>query len=140
MTWNERYPLNVVPTMDDIRAYLNDPLFDACMASLEAACGVAPKIEHSRCSLAPGWNVKYKKSGRAVCTLYPNDGYFSAMVVIGEKKLPEVELLLPALDPYTQALYLKTPVSMGGKWLFVDVKSEAVLHDVLKLIALKLQQ
>lgn len=28
--------------------------------------------------------MKYRKSGRSLCTLYPMDGHFVALVVIGE--------------------------------------------------------
>ena len=59
------------------------------------------------------------------------------MVVVGERVLPEAELLVTACDPYTQELFRNTKVSMGGKWLYIDVKSEPVLRDTLRFISLR---
>ena len=87
--------------------------------------------------MAPGWNVKYKKSGKALCTLYPVEGSFSCMVVIGDKKQNEAELLLPSLDPYVQQLYQNTKSGMGGRWLMVDVTTPAILASLERLIALR---
>jgi hypothetical protein len=27
-----------------------------------------------------GWNIKYQKSGKSICTIYPQQGYFLALV------------------------------------------------------------
>ena len=81
-----------------------------------------------------GWNVKYKKSGRSLCTLYPEKGTFSVLVVIGERERPEMELLLPTFSEYLQELYRKTQVSMGQRWLMIDVTDEEILEDVKRCI------
>ena len=39
--------------------------------------------------------MKYKKSSRALCTLYPDEGQFTALITVGAKEAPEAELLLP---------------------------------------------
>jgi hypothetical protein len=45
---------------------------------------VKPKLSYSGCSMDggawKGWNVKYKKSGKVLCSLYPKQGYFLALV------------------------------------------------------------
>jgi hypothetical protein len=38
--------------------------------------------------------VKYQNSGKSLCTLYPMEGYFIALVVIGAKEEEEVEMAL----------------------------------------------
>ncbi len=42
------------------------------------------QLEYSKCSLKPGWNVKYKKSGKALCALYPMEDYFIDAGEIGK--------------------------------------------------------
>ena len=138
MNWNTAYPFGLTPTMEQISAFIGSPLWDGMCRRIEAAYGVAPKIEHSRCGMAPGWNVKYKKTGKAVCTLYPNDGFFSCMVVIADTLQMEAELLLTDCTRYTRELYQNTKSGMGGRWLFIDVTNEDVLQDALRLIALRL--
>lgn len=107
------------------------------MRFLQDTYSVTPKMTYSRCSGQPGWNVKYQKSGRALCTLYPMDGFFIALVCIGEKDLPVADLTVPLLSPYTAALYAKTPVSMRSKWLMIEVKNLQVLEDVKTLIQIR---
>lgn len=84
-----------------------------------------------------GWNVKHKKGGRSLCTLYPKQGYFIALIPIGAREMPEVDLLMPLCDAYTQDLYRQTKSGAGGKSLAVEVKSEAILRDVKELVALR---
>ena len=85
----------------------------------------------------PRVECKVQKRGKALCTLYPVEGAFSCMVVIGDKKQNEAELLLPALDPYVQQLYQNAKSGMGGRWLMVDVATPAILASLQQLIALR---
>jgi len=86
---------------------------------------------------APGWNVKYKKSGRALCTLYPDAGSFIALVTIGQKESTEAELMLRTFTPYLQALYARVKTYNGARWLMIHVTDGGILSDVKRLIALR---
>jgi hypothetical protein len=77
--------------------------------------------------MKPGWNVKYQKSGKSLCTLYPMEGFFIALVVIGNKESFEAELMLPLLSSYTQSLYQNTAFSAGGRWLMINVTDQTIL-------------
>lgn len=138
MDWNRTYPFNITPTAVQITAFIGSPLWDNLCSAVEARYGVSPKIEHSRCGMAPGWNVKYRKGGKSICTLYPNDGFFSCMVVIPSTLEPEAELLLQDCARYTRELYRNTRTAMGGRWLFIDVTDADILRDTLRLIDLRL--
>ena len=59
------------------------------------------KIEYSACSWEKGWNIKFRKAGRTLCTIYPKEGYFRVMVVIGTK---EKEAVQAELADYTAEL------------------------------------
>ena len=63
---------------------------------------VAPKLEYSGCTMQPGWNIKFKKNGKNVCTLYPLDGYFICMILIGGDAMAEMEARLGDFTPYIQ--------------------------------------
>jgi hypothetical protein len=86
-----------------------------------------------------GWNVKYKKSGKSLCTLYPMDGYFIALIVIGNKEVAETELFLPLCSKYVQELYKKTTFSCGGRWLMVNITDKDILEDVKNLIKIRVK-
>lgn len=140
MNWSECYPKTQMPNLEQISAFIASPLWNALCTHLETSYGVLPKVEHSICSGAPGWNVKCKKSGRALCTLYPADGFFTCLVSVGRREAMEAELLLPVCTEYVRELYWKTGVFNGGRWLMICVASPEILEDVKRLIALRVQK
>ena len=84
------------PHPDDIAEFVDNPLWKALCSWLESGYRTVPRIEYSRCGMAPGWNVKYKKGGRALCTLYPAAGSFTCLVCIGQREAMAAEALLPS--------------------------------------------
>ena len=137
MEWSETYKLDQVPSLGDIGAYIGSVLWDELNVWLCSTIGISPKVAYSKCAGLPGWNVKYQKSGKSLCTLYPMSGFFIALVVIGNKEMTETELLAPDLSGYTQALFQSTRFSCGGKWLMLHVNEPEVLDDVKKLIHIR---
>jgi len=120
-----------------IEGYIQNPLWQNLCAYLEEGYGVLPSVEHSICSGAPGWNVKYKKSGRALCTLYPGEGSFTALVTIGAREAAGAELLLNTFSEDTRKLYTQTAEHNGARWLMIRVDDARVLSDVKALITLR---
>jgi hypothetical protein len=137
MIWNERFPREVQPTLADIRAFIASPLWEDFCGTIERTYGAQPVIEHSRCSGAPGWNVKYKKSGRSLCTLYPAAGYFTCLAAIGGEAATEAELRLDAYGSRIATLYRNAKPMNGARWLMIDVRDAETLNGTLALVALR---
>lgn len=137
MNWNQLYSKSQQPSLVEIATFIDNPLWGDLCAWAERSYGIEPKVEHSICSGAPGWNVKYKKGGRALCTLYPEEGAFTAMVTIGSKEAQEAELLLPTFSDDLRALYARTQVFNGARWLMIRVSDAQVLENVKTLIRLR---
>lgn len=137
MEWNSLYPADIAPTMEQIGAYVANPLWDKLCAYIGETYGLKHFIEHSCCSMARGWNVKFRKSGRNLCTLYPAEGSFTCLVIANDRDLPELELLLPTCSVYVQELFGRTPSAMGGRWLMVAVESEEILEDIKDLLRIR---
>ena len=96
------------------------------------------KIEFSRCSLERGWNVKFKKSGKSLCTIYPREGYFTVLVVIGSKVKEAVENILCDCAPELRELYEKTRWGNGQEWLMIYLEDQGEMFaDVLQLIEIR---
>ncbi len=88
--------------------------------------------------MEPGWNVKFKKSGKSLCTIYPRESFFTAMVVIGRKEKESVEELLPACTSRLQEIYKETKEGNGQRWLMIDLEDkDSMYHDVLRLIKIR---
>lgn len=135
--WHELFPLDREPSMDDIAAYIDNPLWDSFTAFIDETYGAQPRIEYSRCGGAPGWNVKYKARSRALCTVYPHDGFFICMVSVGSKEKEEAEALVAVADPYVRTVYERSADSSMGRWLMIEVTSEAILRDAEALLLLR---
>lgn len=75
-----------VPELSTITEWVNDELWNDLLAYMDTAYKARISIEYSGCGMAPGWNVKFKKAGKSLCTLYPQEGWFIALVVIGQKE------------------------------------------------------
>lgn len=137
MAWNEVYTQAQKPKWEEISAYVDSPEWEKLCGFLETTYGVSPLIEYSVCSGAPGWNVKYKKSSRSLCTIYPEKGHFTCLVSIGRKEAVEAELILNTCTPYLQNLYENTRLFNGSRWLMIDVTSEEIRRDVEELIRIR---
>lgn len=97
-----------------------------------------PKITFSVCAAKPGWNVKYKKSSRALCTLYPEKASFTALVVLGEKDRFSFDAVQPMYSEYLRDLYANSDLLGSSQWLMIKVTTDEILEDVKKLMHLKL--
>jgi hypothetical protein len=126
------------PNWELLSAYVDSRLWEELNDYLQDAYRAQPELSFSFCSAQRGWNVKYTKSGRALCTLYPQKGSFLALVVVGRKEEPFVQGLLPDLSQDTVKLYDKTPSMSMGRWLMIEVRDEESLRDVKALIGLRL--
>ena len=88
--------------------------------------------------MEPGWNVKFKKSGRSLCTIYPRETYFTVMAVVGRREKEAVEAMLPDCAPRLRDLYARTAEGNGQRWLMIDLEDrDEVYRDVLRLIEIR---
>ena len=128
---------NYCPTLEEIGAYIQNSVFQDFCSEIKETYKCSEKIEYS-CSMEPGWNVKFKKSGKSLCTIYPRESFFTAMVVIGRKEKESVEELLPACTSRLQEIYKETKEGNGQRWLMIDLEDkDSMYHDVLRLIKIR---
>ncbi len=126
------------PSLGEIGAYIGFSLFDTFCQYMDTEYKAIRKIEYSKDAWARGWNVKFKKSGKSLCVVYPKDGYFTVLVVVGNKEKEHVENQLPHLSEGIRELYQNTKEGNGQRWLMIDVHSDdCVYGDVLQLIHIR---
>lgn len=134
--WVDTFDKAHEPTLAQVDAYVGSDLWMDINAYLQEAYQAKPALSYSGCSV-PGWNLKYKKGGKALCTLYPMEGWYIALVVVGEKEKVEVELLMPTFTETIQDMYENGAALMGATWLMVQVQDARTLNDVKRLIAIR---
>lgn len=135
MEWSKLYGADSQPSFEYISKYINSGLWDELNSYLQEVYKIEPQFCYSKESHA--WNLKYRKSGKSLCTLYPMEGFFIALVVIGSKETVETELVLPTCTEYTRELYNKTVFKAGGRWLMIRVTETGILEDVKKLTSIR---
>ena len=110
MQWYEWYGPDRAPSLEEVAAFVKNGLWAKARGEIEHSFHVTPRMEYSGCTGQKGWNIKYKKAGRSLCTLYPMDGFFISLVVIGRREEEHtMQQVLPSLGEETRALYERTP-------------------------------
>jgi hypothetical protein len=129
------------PTLTDIVDYINPPvriLWQELTDFIKERYRSMPTIQYSVCAGKPGWNVKYQKSGKSICTLYPEKNCFVALVVIKLDLAPVVEKAEPAFHPMILDMVKNNKPFNGTLWLMIPVSDRPVLESVLDLLHLKM--
>jgi hypothetical protein len=143
MQWYELFNKENEPSETQVSEYINSPLFNELDCYLRQAHKVKPKLAYSSCAMDAGmwkgWNIKYKKSGKSLCTVYPKPEYILALLPIGAKEMNESELLMPMCSEYTQELFGQCELFQGGKYLGFEVRDEDVLRDMKGLIDIRVR-
>lgn len=129
---------NTRPTLEEIGEYVRNPVFMLLCSELKTTFQCNEKIEYSSCSWEKGWNIKFKKAGKTLCTIYPKETYFTVMVVVGQKEKASVEEILPECTVALQDLYHQTQEGNGQRWLMIDLEDQDDLYrDLLRLIQIR---
>jgi len=129
-----------IPTHDEILAYINEPArqwWRDLNSFFQQNYKSAPKITYSKCSGKPGWNVKHRKSGKSLCTLYPEKDSFIALVVIKLDLVPVIEGLSYEWAPCILDTIKTAKPFNGTLWLMIRVEDRKVFDDVKQLLMLK---
>jgi len=95
------------PTEAEIKDFVGTEfftLFADLDNHLRESYKIKPKLAYSSCAMDNniwrGWNIKYQKSGKSLCTVYPQQGYFLVLVpgkhfeVRNEDTISEVKLAM----------------------------------------------
>lgn len=124
-----------VPTEPEIAAALGTsaPLWARLTTHVDEAYGIEPTLVPP--SRNYGWDVKYRKGGKTLVSLTPDEGGFTALVVLGEKEAEAVGEL--ELGEHVRSVFDEARQLRDGRWLFVRVESERDVEDVERLLAVK---
>lgn len=128
------------PTYDEISDYIKKPardLWQDMNSFIQRKYEVFPKITYSKCSAKPGWNVKYQKSGKSLCTLYPEKESFIVLVVVTLDLVPVIESNASQFEVCVMETVRTAKPFNGTVWLMIQVENKTVLDNVKHLILLK---
>lgn len=124
------------PCLYDYSEHVRNENWDDFINYMMEEYKIKPIFEFSKCC-PYGWNISFKKSGRALCRCYPLDGYFIVLVVVGQKEKERIEREYKTFTPALQELYENTNEGMGQKWLMIEVEDSEIINDIKRCIAIR---
>jgi AraC family transcriptional regulator len=126
------------PSSQEMSSFVSNRLFDEFTKHLGDEYKANCKIEYSKDTWTRGWNIKFKKSGKSLCVIYPKERYFTVLVVISKKEKERVGNIWFQLSKGMQDIYRQTKEGNEQRWLMIDLKAnDDVYQDVLKLIQIR---
>jgi AraC family transcriptional regulator len=125
---------NHIPSEYEMSNFINNELWDKFCEFMKSNYNVNPIFEFSKCSLEFGWNIKFKKGSRTLCTVYPRENYFCVMIVIGKKEKEQFENMFHSFCIEIQEIYGDTREFNNQKWLMIDLEDEDKKYEDVKKI------
>lgn len=126
------------PDMTTLDTYIENSIFNVFCERMKSEFSAATEVAFSKDSNLPGWNIRFYKSSRSLCRLYPKKGFITILIVVGKKEKERVENILPQLINKIRSVYETTKEGMGQRWLLIDIKeADAEYEDLLRLIRIR---
>ena len=84
-----------------------------------------------------GWTVRYRKSGKTLCSVFPEKGGFSVLIVLGRKESEEALSMRKEMSSRIYELLESAKQLHDGRWLWVRLSSISGIGDIKKLLRIK---
>ena len=84
-----------------------------------------------------GWTIRYRKSGRTLCSLFPEKGGFSVLIVLGRRESEEALSIRNELSSRIYELLENTKQLHDGRWLWIRLSTTSDTDDIKKLLKIK---
>jgi hypothetical protein len=84
-----------------------------------------------------GWTVRYRKSGKTLCSLFPEEGKFIVLIVLGCEEALKTLPMERELSPQTLRLIENTKQLHDGCWLWIRITEPDDIDDSKTLLQLK---
>lgn len=84
-----------------------------------------------------GWSIRYRRSGKSLCTLYPEKGSFTILIVLGKKEVIEFKEKISDFSEGFIALFNNARQFHDGRWLWIRVLEKSDAEDVKRLLIIK---
>jgi hypothetical protein len=84
-----------------------------------------------------GWSIRYRKSGKSLCTLYPEEGAFTILIVLGKKEVEQFEEHMNDFSTEFVELFKSARQFHDGRWLWIRTLDNSDTEDIRRLLAMK---
>jgi hypothetical protein len=84
-----------------------------------------------------GWTIRYRKGGKTLCSLFPEKGGFTVLIVLGKKESKKALSIRDELSSKICVLLGDTEQLHDGRWLWIRLLRTSDTDDVKKLLGIK---
>lgn len=81
--------------------------------------------------------LKFKRGGKTLVTLYVRDGYFKVNLVFGKAERIKFEEQKADFSDTICKIYNDTNSLHDGKWLWIDIYDTTLIDDIIKMLPIK---
>jgi len=81
--------------------------------------------------------LKFRRGGKTLVTLYIKDGYFTVLVIFGRTEREKFELTQTNYSDFIRGHYDNSRTLHDGKWMFIDIKDDAYIEEIKNMIMIK---
>lgn len=84
-----------------------------------------------------GWSIRYRRSGKSLCTLYPERGAFTILIVLGKKEVAQFEEHMNEFSVRFVELFKSARQFHDGRWVWIRILDKSDAEDVRRLLIVK---
>ena len=126
------------PTEKEITDFIGEPAKTAwteIARFVKEHYGIIPEIMFG--GSKHGWEVRYRKSRKTLCTLTPEKGAVRILIVLGKQESEKALSMRNELSPKVYKLIEDTKQLHDGRWLWIRLFAAKDVEDVKKLLTMK---
>ncbi len=130
------------PSDADMIGVIGQPIADAWITLrhfLVETYGIAPVFDSG--GKKYGWNLQYRIGGRPLCEMYPENGSFTALVILGKSELEQALERIDTFGSLVRKALTETPRLHDGCWMYIRVADPLTcqqdVQDIQQLILIK---
>lgn len=83
------------------------------------------------------YEYKYRRGGKTLCTFYAKEHVAQLLIILGKKEREQLEAISNSLSAPIRELYGATPSYHDGKWLWIPIDENLVIHDIITMLGIK---
>ena len=84
-----------------------------------------------------GWAIRYRHSGKSLCTLHPEKGAFTVLIVLGKTETEQTLAELNSFSPGVASIISSAKQYHDGRWLWIRVLKQYDTGDIKRLLQIK---
>ncbi len=126
------------PSDKDIFSYLGNNATEAwvdIISSLRTNYDFSPEVDYGGKNY--GWSIRYRKSGKSLCTLFPERGAFTILIVLGKKEVEQFKEHINEFSGEFVELFKCAKQFHDGRWLWIRVFKKSGTGDIKRLLIIK---